>query len=66
MLVIGRQREILAKVLPAYAEAAKRGSIELSATPYYHPILPLLCDTNAGAESSPGLPLPTRHFQSSR
>ena len=50
-----KQREILAKVLPAYADAAQRGSIELSATPYYHPILPLLCDTNAGAESSPGL-----------
>ncbi len=63
LLVIERQREILAKVLPAYAEAARRGSIELSATPYYHPILPLLCDTNAGAESSPGLPLPTRHFK---
>jgi alpha-amylase/alpha-mannosidase (GH57 family) len=62
MLVIGRQREILAKVLPAYAEAARRGSVELSATPYYHPILPLLCDTNAGAESSPDLNLPTRHF----
>ncbi len=63
LLVIQRQREILEKVLPAYAEAAKRGSIELSATPYYHPILPLLCDTNAGAESTPGLPLPTRHFK---
>ena len=63
LLVIERQREILAKVLPAYTEAAKRGSIELSATPFYHPILPLLCDTNAGAESTPGLPLPTRHFK---
>jgi alpha-amylase/alpha-mannosidase (GH57 family) len=63
LLVISRQREILGKVLPAYAEAAKRGTIELSATPYYHPILPLLCDTNAGAESSPGLSLPTRHFR---
>ncbi len=63
LLVIERQREILSKVLPAYAAAAQRGSIELSATPYYHPILPLLCDTNAGAESSPGLNLPTRHFK---
>jgi alpha-amylase/alpha-mannosidase (GH57 family) len=63
VLVIERQREILGKVLPAYAEAAQRGSIELSATPYYHPILPLLCDTNTGAESSPGLNLPTRHFK---
>ena len=62
-LVIAKQREILAKVLPAYADAAQRGSIELSATPYYHPILPLLCDTNAGAESSPGLSLPTRRFR---
>ena len=29
----------------------------------YHPILPLICDTNAGAESTPGLPLPTRRFR---
>jgi alpha-amylase/alpha-mannosidase (GH57 family) len=62
-LVIARQQDILAKVLPAYAAAAQRGSIELSATPYYHPILPLLCDTNTGAESSPGLSLPTRRFR---
>jgi len=62
-LVIAKEREILGKVLPAYAAAAQRGAIELSATPYYHPILPLLCDTNAGAQSTPGLSLPTRHFQ---
>ncbi len=62
-LVIAREREFLAKVLPAYAEAAKKGSIELSASPYYHPILPLLCDTNVGAQSSPGLNLPTRRFR---
>jgi alpha-amylase/alpha-mannosidase (GH57 family) len=62
-LVLRRQREILAKVLPAYSEAAARGSVELSATPYYHPILPLLCDTNAGGESTPGLSLPTRPFR---
>ena len=62
-LVTAREREILAKVLPAYADAVQRGGIELSATPFYHPILPLLCDTNAGAESSPGLALPTRRFR---
>ena len=62
-LVIAKEREILALVLPAYAEAARRGSVELSATPYYHPILPLLCDSNVGAQSTPGLSLPTRHFQ---
>jgi alpha-amylase/alpha-mannosidase (GH57 family) len=62
-LIVAKEREMLAKVLPTYASAAKSGSIELSATPYYHPILPLLCDTNVGAESSPGLPLPTRRFR---
>jgi alpha-amylase/alpha-mannosidase (GH57 family) len=62
-LVIAKEREFLGKVLPAYAEAAKRGSVELSATPYYHPILPLLCDTNIGAQSTPGLNLPTRRFR---
>jgi alpha-amylase/alpha-mannosidase (GH57 family) len=61
--VAAKEGEILAKVLPAYAEAVQRGGIELSATPFYHPILPLLCDTNVGAESSPGLPLPTRRFR---
>jgi alpha-amylase/alpha-mannosidase (GH57 family) len=61
--VVARERELLAKVLPAYASAAKKGSIEISATPFYHPILPLLCDTNAGAVSSPGLPLPQNCFR---
>jgi alpha-amylase/alpha-mannosidase (GH57 family) len=57
------QRDILSAVIPAYAQAAKKGSIEISATPFYHPILPLLCDTYAGAVSSPGLPLPQARFQ---
>jgi alpha-amylase/alpha-mannosidase (GH57 family) len=61
--VIASERELLAKVLPAYADAAKNGSIEISATPFYHPILPLVCDTNVGAVSSPGLPLPQNRFR---
>ena len=61
--VIRREREELGKVLPAHAAAAKSGSIELSTSPFYHPILPLLCDTNIGAVSSPGLPLPQQRFR---
>ena len=61
--VIARERELLGRVLPAHADAAKKGSIELSATPFYHPILPLVCDTNAGAVSTPGLPLPQSRFR---
>jgi len=62
-LVLAKQRECLARVLPAYREGAQKGSVELSTSPYYHPILPLLCDTNNGALSSPGLALPKARFQ---
>jgi alpha-amylase/alpha-mannosidase (GH57 family) len=62
-LVIARERELIGRVLPAHAEAAKKGAIEISATPFYHPILPLVCDTNAGSISSPGLPLPQNRFR---
>ena len=57
------QRDILSAVIPAYTDAANKGSIEISATPFYHPILPLLCDTYVGAVSSPGLVLPQARFQ---
>ncbi len=62
-LVIAKQREIMAAVLPAYSAAAQRGSIEISATPFYHPILPLVCDSDQGGVSSPGLHLPPRFHQ---
>src|SRR5579859_7752097 len=61
--VIAKERELLGRVLPAHAAAARKGSIEISATPFYHPILPLVCDTSAGAISSPGLPLPQNRFR---
>lgn len=62
-LVISKEKQFLAQVLPAYATAQKRGSIEISTSPFYHPILPLLCDTDAGAASHPGLTLPSRRFR---
>jgi alpha-amylase/alpha-mannosidase (GH57 family) len=61
--VIEREKELIGRVLPAHAAAAKKGSIEISATPFYHPILPLVCDTNAGAVSSPALPLPQNRYR---
>jgi alpha-amylase/alpha-mannosidase (GH57 family) len=61
--VMEAQRMLISKVLPAHAEAAHRGGIEVSTSPFYHPILPLLCDTNMGAVSTPGLPLPQNRFR---
>ena len=40
----------------------KRGAIEISTSPFYHPILPLVCDTNVGEVSHHGLPLPAQWF----
>lgn len=55
-----KQRELIAKVVPEYSKLAASGQIEISTTPYYHPILPLLCDSNIASVSHPGVPLPTR------
>ena len=61
--VIAQERALIGRVLPAHADAAKKGSIEISATPFYHPILPLVCDTSIGAVSSPGMALPQNRFR---
>jgi alpha-amylase/alpha-mannosidase (GH57 family) len=61
--VISHQRELLGKVLPAHAAAVQRGGIEISTSPYYHPIMPLVADTNQGRVSSPGLPLPQNRYR---
>ena len=58
-----KQHELLAAVLPEYRLAAARGQIEISTTPYYHPILPLLCDTDIARISNPHTPLPHPPFR---
>src|SRR5882672_31390 len=55
-----KQLEILALVLPTYRRLAAAGQIEISTTPFYHPILPLICDSDIAAVSHPGVPLPSR------
>ena len=55
--------EILRRVLPAYREAAARGQVELSTSPFYHPILPLLCDSDAHQRAHPGSARPRLRFQ---
>jgi len=60
--IIAVQRELLGRVLPVHAQAAKKGLIEISTSAFYHPILPLVCDTQMGAVSSPGLPLPQNRY----
>jgi len=57
------QHEFLGRVIPAYRDAAATGIVEISCTPYAHPILPLLYDTNSALEATPHLPLPSTRMQ---
>ena len=55
--------EILRRVIPEYAAAAARGQAELSASPFYHPILPLLCDTDIYLTTHPYASVPRPPFR---
>ncbi|HEU4384149.1 MAG TPA: glycoside hydrolase family 57 protein [Anaeromyxobacteraceae bacterium] len=54
------QRRIVRQVVPRWRQLAERGQVELSTTPYHHPILPLVCDSDSAARALPELPLPPR------
>ncbi len=58
-LLFAKQDELLGKVLAAYSDAASRGQIEISTSPFYHPMLPLLCDSNVADVSHPYTALPS-------
>jgi alpha-amylase/alpha-mannosidase (GH57 family) len=55
--------EILRRVIPEYRKAAERGQVEISASPFYHPILPLLCDTDVYLRTHPFAPVPRPPFR---
>ncbi|MBP1745463.1 MAG: amylopullulanase [Deltaproteobacteria bacterium] len=57
------QRSILKGIIPLYKELSSEGTIELSTSPYYHPIIPLLIDSNAAKEALPNVALPEKIFR---
>ncbi len=58
--VLARQKEIMGSIIPLYRKLRDEGSIEITTTPFYHPILPLLCDTSVANISTPGMELPKK------
>ncbi len=58
-----KEVEICKVSLEEYRKASERGQIEISTSPFYHPILPLICDSNVAEESHPGVRLPRRSFR---
>ena len=60
--VVEKQREVLSGIIPLCRRLQDAGKIEITTTPYYHPILPLLCDTEIARVSVPDIKLPRPKF----
>ncbi len=56
--LVKKQREICGKITNKYREVSERGQIEITVSPFYHPILPLLYDLEIAKKSSPEIQLP--------
>ena len=61
-LLVAKQREVMGLIIPEYKRLAEAGRIELTTTPFYHPILPLLCDTDLAKIGAPDIHLPANRF----
>jgi len=55
LALIGR---LLGSIIPRYAALAREGKVELSMSPYGHPIVPLLLDFECAHESIPDAAMP--------
>jgi alpha-amylase/alpha-mannosidase (GH57 family) len=58
--LLAAQRRIVASIGPRWRALGERGQVELSSTPYYHPILPLVCDSDSARRALPNAELPPR------
>jgi len=58
--VIRCQQDVLRRVVPLYRDLEAAGQIELTTSPFYHPILPLLYDTDIARRCMPQATLPER------
>jgi alpha-amylase/alpha-mannosidase (GH57 family) len=57
------QARFLSTIVPMHARLQSEGIAELSTSPYFHPILPLLCDLESAREAIHDLPLPAASFR---
>ena len=54
------QKKIMAQIIPIHRNLMARGRLELTSTPYYHPILPLIYNTEIAEISYDGIMLPEK------
>jgi alpha-amylase/alpha-mannosidase (GH57 family) len=61
--IYSKQRQILSRIIPQHRQMQEAGQLEVITSPYTHPILPLLADTDAGRVAVPQMILPQHRFQ---
>ncbi|GAB1537643.1 hypothetical protein NUACC21_02920 [Scytonema sp. NUACC21] len=61
--IYSKQREIISRIIPQHQKMQDTGQLEVTTSPYTHPILPLLADTNSGRVAVPHMILPEYRFQ---
>jgi len=60
--VLDKQLYIIEDIVPAYKKAIERKQVEVTVTPFYHPILPLLFNTKLAKAANPKAALPKNNF----
>ena len=63
--LLDKQLDVLRQIIPLHRQLAEGGQVELTTTPFYHPILPLLWDKRLARQAMPGCELP-KHLDSYR
>jgi alpha-amylase/alpha-mannosidase (GH57 family) len=61
-ILLSFEFDILARIVPTYQKLYREQKIDISFTPYYHPIIPLLIDTDSAREALPEITLPENRF----
>ncbi|HHT9119927.1 MAG TPA: alpha-amylase/alpha-mannosidase [Candidatus Hypogeohydataceae bacterium YC41] len=62
-MVLNKQIEVIAETIKLYRELEASGQIETTTSPFYHAILPLLCEPKTAQQALPNLPLPKRRME---
>ncbi|MBN1477899.1 hypothetical protein JXA47_14185, partial [Candidatus Sumerlaeota bacterium] len=61
--LLDKQRAIIGEIMPVHRRLQESGQLEVTTSPFYHPILPLLCDTDWAKQARPDIALPSRRYR---
>jgi alpha-amylase/alpha-mannosidase (GH57 family) len=61
--ILKAQKGIISKIIPTLKEYMQQGQIEISVTPFFHPIMPLIYDTDSALVAMPNSRMPEKRFK---